>query len=264
MTLKQENASDDSAAVIEKITAQYRAIKLPYLADTKLYLGTPFSILEGLSRALAEQLYEDDKKKFKNRLRYAGIIKERSQNTFFWDDDTYPMAEPGVIERVLTIEFLRQHKNLVVLGPPGVGKSMLVTIVACKAVREGFSLKYKTSHDIALELKESKTSNNLSGYIKKLYTCDVLVIEDATFTTFNLKTSQAFFSIMDKRYQGCKSTVITSNGSISEWAAKFPDISMSSAILGRFYENSILVNMNGAVDFRLKQAKGLIENTGAV
>ena len=259
MTLKQENAGEGPAAAIEGITKLFQEMGLPRLADASLYLGTPLSILEGFHQALYDQCSEDGKKRFASRLRYAGIAKERTVDTFKWDEDTYPLAEPGSIERALGIGFVRQRKNLVVSGPPGAGKSLLVAIIACKALRAGFSVKYKTAYSIALELREAKAGNSLSGYVKKLQACDVLVVEDVVFATFDTRTAQSFFSVIDGRY-GRKSTVITSNGSLSEWAASFPDKRMSSALLGRLYEDAILVNMNGAEDMRLKQAKGRLED----
>jgi len=255
MTLKQENASEDPAALIEDITAHFRAMKLPRLADARIYLGTPLSILESFCQALNEQRSGDEKKRFANRLRYAGIARERTSEAFKWDAGTYPLAEPGAIERALDIGFARQRKNLIVAGPPGTGKSMLAIIVACKAIRAGLSVKYRTAHDIATGLREAKAGNSLSGYINKLQSCDMLIIEDATFATFDSKTAQSFFSIIDGRY-GRKSTVITSNGSLNEWAAAFPDKNMSTALLGRLYEDAILINMNGAQDMRLLRAMG--------
>jgi len=258
MTLKQENATDDSSVVIEDITKQFHAMNFPRLADTNLYLGMPISMLTNFYLALNTQRSDDEKKKFNNRMRYAGIVRERSADTFVWDKESYPLVEPGAIEAALNIDFVKQQKNLIVAGPPGVGKSLLVNIVACKAIRAGFSVKYKTAHDIAIELKEARVGNSLSGYIKKLQTCDVLVIEDVIFASFDKYTAQSFFSVIDGRY-GRKSTIITSNGNINEWAANFPDKRMSSALLGRFYEDALLVNMNGAQDMRLQRAKGLIE-----
>jgi DNA replication protein DnaC len=259
MMLKQENAADDSAAVIEDIAEQFLTMNLPRLADASIYSGAPFLILDNLQKALVEQRSENEKKRFINRLKYSGIVKERTSDTFLWDNDTYPLAEPGMIERALDAGFVKLRQNLIVTGPPGTGKSLLVTIIACKAIWAGFSVKYKTAHDIATELREAKSGNSLSGYIKKLQSCDLLVIEDVTFTTFDTRAAQSFFSAIDKRYERSKSTVITSNGSINEWAAKFPDKRMSSALLGRFYEEAIRVNMNGAEDFRLKRAKGMFD-----
>jgi len=259
MLLKQENAAVDSTAVIEGITKQFLAMNLPHLADTSIYSGAPYPILENLRNALAEQRSADEKKKFINRLKYSGIAKERTSDTFQWDNDTYPLAEPGMIERALDTGFVKLCQNLIVTGPPGTGKSLLVTIIACKAIWAGFSVKYKTAHDIATELREAKAGNSLSGYIKKLQACDLLVIEDITFATFDARAAQSFFSAIDKRYERGKSTAITSNGNINEWAAKFPDKRMSSALLGRFYEEAIRVNMNGADDFRLKRAKGMFD-----
>ena len=261
MLLKQDNASEDFGALINNIKALFQEMNLSRLANGSLYLGIPFPALEALHLALSEQHSEDEKKRFYNRLRYAGIPKERTSDTFKWDEDTYPFAEPGVIERALTIDFIRQRKNLVMTGPPGVGKSLLGVIIACKAIREGFSLKYKTSHSIATELREAKAGNSLSGYIKKLLSCDVLVIEDLTFATFDLKRAQSFFAVIDGRYR-IKTTIITSNSSIEEWANNFPNQIMSTALIGRFYQEALLINMNGAEDMRLKQAKGMIETTG--
>jgi DNA replication protein DnaC len=255
MTLKQENAGEGPAAEIEGITELFQGMGLPRLADPGLYLGTPLPILEGFHQALDEHCHEDGRKRFANRLRYAGIAKERVADTFQWDKDTYPFAEPGSIECALGAGFVGERKNLVVSGPPGAGKSLLVLIAACKAVRAGFSVKYKTAYNISVELKEAKAGNSLSSYVRRLQSCDLLVIEDVVYASFDNKAAQSFFSIIDGRY-GRKSTAITSNGSLSEWAASFPDKRMSSALLGRLYEDAILVNMNGAEDMRLKQAKG--------
>ena len=261
MNLKQASAAEDSSAVVEGLIGNFRAMNLPRLADADLYLGIPLPVLENLNLALFTQRSEDEKKRFQNRLRYAGIFKERTTDTFKWDGNTYPLAEPGAIESALNIEFVGQRKSLIVAGPPGTGKSLLVTIIACRAIWAGFSVMYKTAHDIATELREAKSGNSLSGCIKKLQARDVLIIEDVTFATFDRLTAQAFFSIMDKRY-GRKTTVITANGNINEWAGNFPDKSMSSAILGRFYEDALLINMNGAADMRLSKAKGMLGGAG--
>ena len=256
MALKQVNAAEDTSAVIDGVTGIFQAMNLPRLANAALYLGIPSAILENFHQALCEQRSEDEKRRFSNRLRHAGIFKERSADTFKWDAGTYPLAEPGAIESALDIEFVRQRKSLIVAGPPGAGKSLLVTIIACKAIWAEFSVMYKTAHDIATELGEAKSVNSLSGYIKKLQARDILIIEDVTFATFDKPAAQSFFSVMDKRY-GRKTTIITANGNISEWAGNFPDKSMSSAILGRFYEDALLINMNGARDMRLDKAKGM-------
>jgi DNA replication protein DnaC len=221
----------------------------------------PPPVLEEFHRALAEQRSEDDKKRYANRLRYAGIVRERCAETFKWDGGAYPLAEPGAIERALDAGFVSQRKNLVVAGPPGVGKSLLVAIVACKAVRAEFSVKYRTAHDIATELREARAGDSLSRAIKSYQACDALFIEDVTFATFDSKTAQSFFSVIDGRY-GRKSTAITSNGNINEWAGNFPDRNMSSALLGRFYEDAILINMNGAEDMRLTRAKNMLDRPG--
>jgi len=257
MPQKQENAAEDSAAVLGRIGSIFGAMKMPRLADPAIYLGMPMPILVQLHDALAMQREEDNDKRYRSRLRYAGINRERSSHTFKWDDDKYPFAAPGCIEEALSIEFIRNRKNLVVAGPPGVGKTMLVTVVVCKAIREGFSAKYKTSHEIATELNEVRDGNSLSGYIKKLASCDVLAIEDLPFASFDERNLKAFFSIIDARYER-KSTLITTNKSFNDWADGVPDKSMALATIGRIAQDAVIINMNGAKDMRLAHAMDML------
>jgi DNA replication protein DnaC len=262
-TLKHENAMEDVAALIDGILKMFASAKMPHLADVNLYLGIPYSILSKFHEALSLQRSGDESKRFRNRMRYAGIFKERTANTFKWDDNTYPLADPGVIEQALTINFVFEKRNLVISGPPGVGKTLLSVIIACKALREEYSVKYKTAHDIVTDLQEARSGNSLSGYIKKMQAYDVLVIEDITFSSPDSKTSQDFFSIIDKRYER-KTTIITTNGNIKEWIVDFSDKSMWAGLLGRLYQEAILINMNEAEDMRIKWAKDFFENIGNI
>jgi len=253
MPQKQETATEDTTALVNGIVEIFGQMRLPNLAVPDIYLGMPMPILNQFHKALSAQHSEDEEKRYRNRLKYAGVTKERVDQAFKWDDDTYPMARPGSIEEALSIGFIREHKNLVVIGPPGAGKSMLVMIAVCKAIRNGFSAKYRTAHAIATGLCEARAGNSLSGYIRMLSSCDVLAIDDLPFASFSAEGAQALFSIIDARYER-KSTIITSNHSFGDWFAELPDKSMATAMVGRIAQEAIIVNMNGAKDMRLKHA----------
>jgi DNA replication protein DnaC len=228
------------------------------LADPNLYIGAPYGVLVGLSDALARQIDENENRRYYNRMRYAGIIKEKTENTFKWDENTYPLMAPGLIEQALTLDFINEKQNLIMAGPPGVGKSVFAVVLACKALRKEFSVKYRTAHDIVTDLQEKRQGNSLSRYINRMQACDVLVIEDITFSDPDSKTAHDFFSIIDKRY-GRKSTVITTNGNMKEWAASFSDKKLFAALFGRLYEEALVMNMNGAKDMRLSHSQVVIE-----
>ena len=257
MPQKQETAEGDSTGAVKGIIEIFGEMRLTKLADPKIYLGMPTPILKQFFNALAAQHSDDEEKRYQNRLKYAGVTKERSGQAFKWDDSTYPMAEPGIIEEALSIGFIQERKNLVVLGPPGVGKSMLVTITVCKAIRNGFSARYKTAHAIAAELSEARTGNSLTGYIKRLSSCDVLAIDDLPYASFTTDSARDFFAVLDARYER-KSTIVTSNQSFGEWFADLSAPSMAAGLVGRLAQKSIIVNMNGARDMRLKHAAEML------
>ena len=256
-TVKQESAAEDAARIIKNISEMFASVDMPRLAQDSLYMGAPYGMLVNLSGALERQIDENDNRRFYNRMRYAGIVKERTENTYLWNDGTYPNMAPGLIEQALTLGFVGDKKNIIMAGPSGVGKSTLAVILACKALRKEFSVKYKTAHDIVTDLQEARQGDSLSRYINRMQACDVLVIEDITYSDPDGKTAHDFFSIIDKRY-GRKSTVITTNGNLKEWADVFPDKKMYTALLGRLYEDAFVLNMNGAKDMRLSRAQGML------
>ena len=258
-TVKTENAGKDAAGIIEDITGMFISIEMPRLANSSIYTGVPYDVLVNLSDALTRQIDENDNRRFYNRMRYAGIVKERTFETFNWDAGTYPMMAPGLIEKAMSLDFICEKKNVIMNGPPGVGKSVLAVILACKALRREFSVKYRTAHDIVTDLQESRQGDSLSRYINRMQACDLLVIEDITYADPDGKTVHDFFSIIDKRY-GRKSTVITTNGHLKEWGATFPDKKMFPALLGRLCEEALVLNMNGARDMRFLKAQSFLND----
>jgi len=256
--LKAEAAMEDAAGAIESIRGMFAAAGMPRLAESGLYIGAPYGVLVGLRDALARQGEENDGMKFLNRMRYAGIAKERTANAFKWEGGTYPLMAPGLIEQALALGFVKEKINMVMAGPSGVGKTTLAVILACKALREGHSVKYRSAHDIVTDLQEARQGNSLSRYINRMQACDVLFIEDITYSDPDARVAHDFFSIIDKRY-GRKSTAITTNGNIKEWAEAFPDKKACAALLGRLYENAMVLNMNGAKDMRISRAQGMLD-----
>jgi len=258
-TVKTENALQDAAGVIEGITGMFTSVDMPKLANSGLYTGVPYDVLVNLSDALSRQIEENDNRRFYNRMRYAGIVKERTDDAFNWDESTYPMMTPGLIEKAMSLNFISKKQNIIMIGPPGVGKTVLAVILACKALRKEFSVKYRTAHDIVTDLQESRQGDSLSRYINRMQACDLLVVEDITYADPDGKTAHDFFAIIDKRY-GRKSTVITTNGHLKEWASAYPDKKMFPALLGRLCEEAMVLNMNGACDMRFLKAQSMFNN----
>ena len=255
---KHGGAAQDAAGAVESICAMFAAAGMPRLADGALYIGAPHGTLLGMRGALARQMEESENTRFLNRMRYAGIARERTEHSFAFDEGGYPLMAPGLVGQALSLGFVKERKNIVMAGPSGAGKTLLAIVLACKALRAGHSVKYRGAHDIVTDLQEARQGNSLSRYINRMQACDLLVIEDITYSDPDVKTAHDFFSIIDKRY--CrKSTIVTTNGNVREWAEAFPDKKACAAILGRLCEDAMLLNMNGAKDRRLLRAQGVLD-----
>ena len=170
-----------------------------------------------------------------------------------FDFDFQPSIEKGVIEDLATLRFIHNTENLVLLGPPGVGKSHLAIALGVKAVKVGFTVYFVNASYLIERLNKANREGVLEKKIKDFTKFKLLIIDEMGYIPFDEEGAHCLFQLISKRYER-SSTIFTSNKSYGEWGEIFKDHVIAAAVLDRILHHCITINIKGE-SYRLKERK---------
>ena len=149
------------------------------------------------------------------------------------------------IKQLATAAFVAQSHNVLLIGPPGVGKTHLCVALGIEAIQKGFSVLYRSVFDIAVDMVKNQ-SDVMDAYLKP----QLLIIDELGMKNLTHLASEILLEIVHRRYQKT-ATIIATNRPIEDWGKIFGDNATASAILDRFLENVNLIKIIGK-SYRLK------------
>lgn len=150
-----------------------------------------------------------------------------------------------------TGEFIRQRRDLVLIGPPGVGKSHLVQAVGYAAIKAGFNVLYRSVFDVVRELGAEETVAGENRLLARYLKPDLLIIDDMGMKQLPPKSGEILFEIIMRRYEN-RSTVMTTNRPLEDWGKLLADVPSASAILDRLLHHAEIIQIQGR-SYRLKE-----------
>lgn len=140
--------------------------------------------------------------------------------------------------------WVRNHQNLFVIGPCGVGKSFVACALAQKACRDGYSALYYRATALFRDLAIARADGSLRGLLARLGRVDVLVIDDWAMAPLGESERRDFWEICEDRYQ-TRSTMLTSQLPVSKWHGQIGDPTVADGILDRLVHNAHQIEMRG-------------------
>lgn len=184
-------------------------------------------------------------KKLKSKVAIIKVANFPFQKTFEdFDFSFQPLINKEEILDLKYLKFIKNHENIIFLGPPGVGKTHLATSIGMESALNRINTYFITCHDLIIQLKKSYLENRLEQKLRRLSSYSVLIIDEVGYLPLDIEASNLLFQLITKRYEK-KTTIITTNKNFSEWGEVFGDTVLANAILDRLLHHSKVFTIKG-------------------
>jgi DNA replication protein DnaC len=185
------------------------------------------------------------------RKRHAGF-RDNNKTLEDFDWSFNPAIKRQPIYDLASCQFIRQHRDVLLVGPPGLGKSHLVQAVGYHAIKAGFQVLYSSIFDLVRQLQADQSPAELDRTLKRFLKPDLLIIDDMGLKVLPAKSGEVLLEIVMRRYE-VRSTLMTSNRPIEEWGKLLNDVPAATAILDRLLHHADIIEVSGR-SYRLHQA----------
>lgn len=175
-----------------------------------------------------------------------------------FDFSFQPSIDAKIIRELATCSFIGRAENLVLLGPPGVGKSHLAVALGLKAIQKKYRTLFSPAAALVASLLKAYAENRLEEKLKFYCVPKLLIIDEIGYVPVDVHGAHLLFQLISRRYER-GSIVLTSNRGFAQWGEIFGDTIIAGAILDRLLHHSTVINIKGE-SYRLKekQRAGLI------
>jgi DNA replication protein DnaC len=237
----------------DRLQSTLKQLRLSGLAETldvrlQEAAGHQLNHAEFLELILQDELHVREQRLIGRRVKSAAFKELKPLDEFDWSFN--PSIPKKQVFDLATCRFLRESRDVLLIGPPGVGKSFIVQAVGYQAIKLGFVVLYRSIFDLVRDFLHDEALGGDEKVLSKYLKPDLLIVDDMGMKNLPKRSGEFLFEIIMRRYE-TRSTMMTSNRPLEDWGKLIGDVPSATAILDRFLHHAEIVTLNGR-SYRLR------------